>query len=281
MKTAMSGNGSFLIPQMLLCLLFTAEIVRAQTTAPLHDLNGTWTVIPDGTVLAVSQQGGRLVARILVPSSQLANVWGWASNELFFEGVITDGSFSGKRYVHFPVDTKAATGCNMGTQSTEFEFQVIGPNALMGRYRNRILWNNCTITEAGWVTVEFSRKKFDLSETSTQIDIQVRDGILFDLDRDQLKPEALTVLKEIKTLVLDKQRFVRVLVGGYTDDRGSDSHNEGLSTRRAQAVGHWLAQSGVKQEVDVKGFGKREPVMPNTNEANRARNRRVEIKLFK
>ena len=107
----------------LVCLLFMAD-ARAQTAVPVYDLNGTWTYITDGTVISVVQRGNWLVGRILVPSSQMVDNWGWTSNELFFEGVMAAGSFSGKRYVHFPMDSK--TLCpNTRTLSTEFEFQII------------------------------------------------------------------------------------------------------------------------------------------------------------
>jgi outer membrane protein OmpA-like peptidoglycan-associated protein len=274
----MNSKSCFHVFPLLLCLLFTAQLARTQRV-PMHDLNGTWT-IPDGTVIDVVQYGNRLEGRVLVPSPEFVSTWGWTSGELYLEGVVNAGSFSGKRYVHFPQNSK--TLCpNTGTQSTELEFQIVGPNTLMGRYRNRTLWTNCSISEASWVPIDLSRKKFEIAETSSQINIKVRDGILFDFDRDQLKPQALTVLKDIKELVIDKQRFAGVLVEGHTDDRGSESHNENLSARRAQAVAHWLIENRLEKNVEAKGFGNRQPVVPNTNSANRARNRRVEIKLVK
>ena len=266
---------------MLLCLLLVSWVARAQPTVSLHDLTGTWT-LPDGTLIAVVQRGNRVEARVQALLPQLINVFGWARDDPYFRGLITAGAFSGQVYVHFPVISKARCP-NTAPQGTVLEFQIAGPNTLMGRARNLSLsQTDCTITtDARWTAIEFSRKKFDLADTSSEIAIKVHDGILFDFDDDRLKPDALAVLGEIKTLVIDQQQFARVLVGGHTDDRGSESHNEDLSTRRAQVVARWLSQNGVAKDLQAKGYGKREPTVPNTNDANRSRNRRVEIKLIK
>jgi outer membrane protein OmpA-like peptidoglycan-associated protein len=47
-------------------------------------------------------------------------------------------------------------------------------------------------------------------------------------------------------------------------------------------VARWLAAAGVGNGVlSAKGLGETRPVVPNTSAINRARNRRVEIRLEK
>ena len=134
----------------------------------------------------------------------------------------------------------------------------------------------------GWAPWTMTRRRFDLSETAKQIDISVRDSILFDVDRDVLKADAVAVLKDIKTLLLDRQPYSRLVVEGHTDDRGTAAYNLALSSRRAEAVAAWLSQNGVLRErLEIKGLGRTSPLVPNANDANRAKNRRVEIKLIK
>lgn len=265
---------------VFLYLCLAAAIARAQTPAAVPDLNGTW-IFPNGSLIAVVQHRNRLEGRVLVPTPEYVKTWGWTSGELFFEAVVAGRDITGKRYVHFPIDPQARCP-TVGTLSTDLELQIVNRNTLIGRYRNRILWTNCAITEGDWISLEFTRKQFELTETSSQIGIQLRDGILFDVDRDELKPEAVAVLTELKSLVIDPQHFVRVLIEGHTDDQGSESHNLDLSGRRAQSVARWLSQNGLKKELlEARGFGKTKPAVPNTNNANRARNRRVEIQLIK
>jgi outer membrane protein OmpA-like peptidoglycan-associated protein len=265
---------------VFLSLCLAAAIARAQTPVAVPDLNGTWT-FPNGSLIAVVQQRNRLEGRVLVPTPEYVKTWGWISGDLFFEAVVAGRDISGKRYVHFPVDRQARCP-TAGTLSTELELQIVNRNTLIGRYRNRTQWTNCAITEGDWISLEFTRKPFELTETSSQIGIQLRDAILFDVDRDELKPGAVAVLTEMKSLVIDPQRFVRVLIEGHTDDQGSEPHNLDLSNRRAQSVARWLSQHGLKKELlEARGFGKTKPAVPNTSDANRTKNRRVEITLFK
>jgi OmpA-OmpF porin, OOP family len=72
-----------------------------------------------------------------------------------------------------------------------------------------------------------------------------------------------------------------IRISGYTDASGSDAHNQELSERRALSVAQYLAAHGMKahRSVQVRGFGKANPVASNTTAEGRAQNRRVEIVL--
>ena len=65
---------------------------------------------------------------------------------------------------------------------------------------------------------------------------------------------------------------------GHTDSKGSESYNQGLSERRAQAVTALLVAAGVDASIiDTSGMGETQPVASNDTEEGRARNRRVEV----
>ena len=69
-----------------------------------------------------------------------------------------------------------------------------------------------------------------------------------------------------------------ILVEGYTDARGSDSMNQELSQRRADAVREYLERRGVAPErIRAIGKGESNPVASNDTAEGRANNRRVEI----
>jgi outer membrane protein OmpA-like peptidoglycan-associated protein len=108
--------------------------------------------------------------------------------------------------------------------------------------------------------------------------VTLPDSILFDFDKDVLKPAAESVLAQVKATLLDAHAQSRIVVEGHTDDRGSDDYNRALSERRARAVALWLEKHGVdKTRLAPKGYGKRWPRVPNDSDASRAKNRRVEI----
>ena len=118
----------------------------------------------------------------------------------------------------------------------------------------------------------------EVTEEDGKIRITMDNAVLFDFNRSDLKPEALSELAQIKTSVLDKHPEARLVVDGYTDDTGSDGYNLTLSLKRSQSVASWIAQNGAEaSRIEAKGHGKENPRFPNSDEENRARNRRVEI----
>ena len=103
-------------------------------------------------------------------------------------------------------------------------------------------------------------------------------GINFDTDKDTLRADSKPTLDEIgKLLTSDPQ--ARLHVVGHTDNQGVPDYNLDLSRRRAAAVVRALtSQYGIAStRLDSFGCGLYSPVVPNTDEAGRAKNRRVEL----
>jgi OmpA-OmpF porin, OOP family len=71
-----------------------------------------------------------------------------------------------------------------------------------------------------------------------------------------------------------------IKVTGHTCNLGSESYNERLSVRRAQAVAKFLAQEGVPSNLmEVSGLGESSPSVSNDTQEGRAQNRRVEVHI--
>lgn len=71
-----------------------------------------------------------------------------------------------------------------------------------------------------------------------------------------------------------------LLVEGHADNSGSRLTNRDLSRRRAEAVVAYLKAHGVSEaQLTMRFHGERYPVVPNSNNTNRAKNRRVAIQL--
>lgn len=72
-----------------------------------------------------------------------------------------------------------------------------------------------------------------------------------------------------------------ILVEGHTDDLGSDAYNLKLSMKRVEKIRQLLIEGGASDNsISVIGFGESQPVVPNTSPENRAKNRRIEFKVF-
>jgi outer membrane protein OmpA-like peptidoglycan-associated protein len=100
---------------------------------------------------------------------------------------------------------------------------------------------------------------------------------LFDSSSDVLKPGADDALNRVAQF-LQKQPTMSVRIEGHTDSLGSDSYNDALSERRAQAVANALESRGVSSsQLRAVGRGKQLPIATNETSAGRQQNRRVEI----
>jgi outer membrane protein OmpA-like peptidoglycan-associated protein len=88
------------------------------------------------------------------------------------------------------------------------------------------------------------------------------------------------VLNEVQQVlkIFPNARFEIV---GHTCDLGMADQNIDLSRRRAQSLHDFLLSKGIKKDrLKHRGMGQSEPAVPNTNEANRRQNRRVEVEIL-
>lgn len=74
---------------------------------------------------------------------------------------------------------------------------------------------------------------------------------------------------------------LKVEIDAHTDDVGSDRYNLILSDKRAGSVMSYLAGNNISiNRFLAKGFGEKQPKVPNDSENNRAANRRVELRVL-
>jgi outer membrane protein OmpA-like peptidoglycan-associated protein len=80
--------------------------------------------------------------------------------------------------------------------------------------------------------------------------------------------------------VLVKYPDDQIQVVGFTDDTGSEQHNQDLSMRRAEAVRRVLVDRGIPEKrARAIGMGEAQPVATNDSPEGRAKNRRVELRI--
>ncbi len=101
--------------------------------------------------------------------------------------------------------------------------------------------------------------------------------ILFDFDKATLRRDVEFNLVKIAT-ILNQYAEMKVAIEGHTDSIGTEEYNLGLSQRRAQAVYEFMISQGVaKERLTFEGFGETRPVADNDTDANRQKNRRVDL----
>jgi outer membrane protein OmpA-like peptidoglycan-associated protein len=108
--------------------------------------------------------------------------------------------------------------------------------------------------------------------------IEIGQAVYFATNSDVIQEQSYGLLETVARTMVRRVDILIVRVEGHTDDRGSDSANLDLSTRRAASVMQFLIGEGVEPERLVSaGFGESQPIDTNATNEGRANNRRVEF----
>lgn len=116
-----------------------------------------------------------------------------------------------------------------------------------------------------------------VGDNYTEADKQV---VTFKFNSSVLDSQAKSTLDRIASGAGNSGYMIELQ--GYTDSRGSEQYNIGLSQRRAEAVERYLVSKKIALfRISIVGLGKDDPVADNKTEKGRAENRRVEVRLLK
>lgn len=99
--------------------------------------------------------------------------------------------------------------------------------------------------------------------------------VYFDFDKASITAESAARLDSL----IQAGGLNQVELKGHCDKIGPDVYNDKLSVKRAVAVKNYLSKKGFSNSIigSTEGFGEHQPVNQNTDDAERAYNRRVEI----
>ena len=128
-------------------------------------------------------------------------------------------------------------------------------------------------------------EKLGIADTTAH---ESEEGITISMENIQFEPDSARLMPAEKEKItriaalLERYPDKELLISGHTALAGTPGARQKLSEERAEAVAQFLVEMGVRSEYNVytRGFGAERPVAPNTTEANRARNRRVEITIL-
>ena len=140
------------------------------------------------------------------------------------------------------------------------------------------------------------KESLDVMEVSNQIDVNftsqfvqltLQGAILFDTGNATLKPGADVILNKVGS-VLERYAGGTIEIEGHTDNvpmhrsYGKITNNDELSDARALSVFYYLVDNTTLEPAKLKhsGRGEYEPVADNSTPEGRARNRRVEIRIY-
>ncbi|MCB1056432.1 MAG: OmpA family protein, partial [Acidobacteria bacterium] len=109
--------------------------------------------------------------------------------------------------------------------------------------------------------------------------VHFESDVLFDVDSATLDSSARGAVDDM-AVVLNEYPKTAIVVQGYTDSTGSETHNLELSQHRAEAVQAHLVRRGVDPaRLTAVGYGEGYPVADNGTESGRRLNRRVDVMI--
>lgn len=136
-------------------------------------------------------------------------------------------------------------------------------------------------TATARVTVNAGPTQSNLSEgniTDEQFHQDVKD-VFYDYDSYSVRPDAQSAIQQ-DAAFLNQHPELKVVVGGYCDERGSVEYNLALGENRANAAKQALVADGVSpQRLRTVSYGKEKQFCTEHNEACWQQNRRAAFSI--
>lgn len=128
-------------------------------------------------------------------------------------------------------------------------------------------------------------KDIDITFTSQYVQLTLKGSILFDSGKADLREDAIPVIEKV-AMILDRYAESTIEIEGHTDNvpisTSKFASNDVLSSYRALAMFDYLVQNTSLDPAMLKHSGRGEyvPVADNSTPEGRAKNRRIEIKIY-
>ena len=126
----------------------------------------------------------------------------------------------------------------------------------------------------------------ELNFTSQYVQLTLQGAILFDSGDTRIKDEAYPILEKVGQ-ILERYAGGTIEIEGHTDNvpmhrGGKYANNDELSDGRALSIFYYLLETTTLDPARIMhtGRGEYDPIADNSTPEGRARNRRVEIRIY-
>lgn len=128
-------------------------------------------------------------------------------------------------------------------------------------------------------------KEVDVNFTSQYVLLTMNGALLFDSGQATIREDAIPLVSKVG-VILERYAHHTIEVEGHTDNvpisNARFANNNELSDARALAVFDYLVENTTLNPANIKHSGRGEyvPVADNSSDEGRAKNRRVEVKIY-
>ncbi|MBC7900795.1 MAG: OmpA family protein [Saprospiraceae bacterium] len=129
------------------------------------------------------------------------------------------------------------------------------------------------------VLIQSLRRFGTVAKSERGIVLTVPENFWSAIRSSDFAPNADAKLSSLGELLANNPDY-KLLIEAHTDNRGTPEELDGLTQQRSRAVAERLSGFGVAENrIEAKGMGAALPIAPNTTNASRAKNRRVQLIL--
>lgn len=200
------------------------------------------------------------------------------------DNIIDSKRSSSVKWCRFNAEFKydSTTGYLTGTY-TAYDCKRNSGKIILYKAENNNLSDLSTTNHLAWFKQFVSDYKNGFSAPlirEKERDEFVFEPVFFDFDKAEIRPEHEEFLNQL-IRVVKGHSDLRVKVVGHTDADGTDSYNDDLSKRRAQAIIDYFVKNGLspdRLEFDFKG--EHAPIDTNSTSEGKQRNRRVDFSFI-
>lgn len=106
--------------------------------------------------------------------------------------------------------------------------------------------------------------------------------IFFETEKSKIKPQSFAILEAVGEILV-QQPDIRLEIQGHLGQREAYPHSRNLSRDRAESVRkYFIAKKGIDpKRLEAKGYGAEVPLADWKTEEGRAKNRRIELVIWK
>ncbi len=169
--------------------------------------------------------------------------------------------------------------------SGSFRFENVPPGPLKfvvdaPGYFNAVAEVNVKAREDAQARILLNKRPAKPNVVVSAKEIKLKQQVHFQHDSAEILPDSQAILEELADVMTKRADIKTIEVQGHTDNTGTAPYNLRLSQSRAEAVVDALTKLGVEPtRMTAKGYGQEKPLGPNTTDAGRAKNRRVQIMI--